>query len=324
MTIRMFVCFAVLFSTVAAVAGAEPPVARGQASWDRLLVAGYRHDRLEIIDGEGEVLWFMETRDRSADAWMLPDGNIIYSAKQNGTKIVQPDYESGRGGEVVWHRPVPEGCETHACQPLGEGRFLIGESHEGVSYILEVDTEGNEYVRIPMKGLGDAHGTWRVIRKTPQGTYLVPAPGEDYDGRRAVEVDAEGNIIRRFPGGAWLGVRLPDGNTLLSSGGPRWGGKVTKILEVDPDGEVVWKLENRDLPDGMKLGFTCGVQRLPNGNTLICNGKYGMGPDANPGPAVFEITRDKEVVWSWGREIKNHVTSVMVLDEDVVEKGSWR
>jgi hypothetical protein len=316
-------CTVLLSMCIAAAEDAVDKV-QGKASWDRLLVAGYRLDKIMIMNRSGKVLWSMETTDRSSDAWMLDNGNIIYSCKQNGTKIVKPDYESGQGGEMVWHRPVPAGCETHACQPLGDGKFLIGESYEGVSYVLEVDTEGKEHKRIELKGLGDAHGTWRVIRKTPQGTYLIVAPGQGELTRQAVEIDSEGNVIRRFPGGAWLAVRLPNGNTLLSSGGPHWGGKGPKILEVDPAGEIVWKLENKDLPEGVKLGFTCGVQRLPGGNTLICNGKYGMGPDGDPGPAIFEITRDKKVAWTWDAAPKNYVTSVMVLDEKTRKQGSWR
>jgi hypothetical protein len=49
-----------------------------------------------------------------------------------------------------------------------------------------------------------------------------------------------------------------------------------------------------------------------------------MGPDGDPGPAIFEITRDKKVAWTWDAAPKNYVTSVMVLDKDVIERGSWR
>ena len=37
-------------------------------------------------------------------------------------------------------------------------------------------------------------------------------------------------------------------------------------------------------------GFMSGAQRLPNGNTLICNGESGT---------LFEVTRNKDVVWTY-------------------------
>ncbi|HZW33106.1 MAG TPA: aryl-sulfate sulfotransferase [Isosphaeraceae bacterium] len=37
-------------------------------------------------------------------------------------------------------------------------------------------------------------------------------------------------------------------------------------------------------------GFMSGAQRLPNGNTLICNGVSGT---------IFEVTRNKEAVWTY-------------------------
>jgi hypothetical protein len=309
---------------LAASCQAAPPTGEADASWDRLLVAGVRHGKMQIINRAGEEVWSMQSREYTCDAWMLSDGNIIYASKDKGTKIIKPDLEKGQGAELIWHRPVPEGCETHSCQPLDGGYFLIGENYDGVSYLVEVNRKGHERKRVELRGLGDKHGTWRNVRKTPQGTYLVGGQGEGYKGRRAMEVDGDGKVIRRFPGGGFVAVRLPDGHTLLSSGSGHWGESVARIFETDPEGKIVWKLENKDLPEGVKLGFTCGVQRLPNGNTLICNGKFNMGPNANPGPAVFEITREKKIVWSWGQEMKNHVTNVMVLDREVIERGSWR
>jgi hypothetical protein len=225
---------------------------------------------------------------------------------------------------VVWHRPVPEGCETHSCQPLGGGRFLIGESYDGVSYVLEVDRGGKEYKRIKLEGIGSRHGTFRVIRKTPEGTYLIAGTGEGYKGRRAMEIDGSGKVIRRFPGGGYMALRLPNGNTLLSSGDKHLGDCEARVFEVDPAGRIVWKIEHDELLPEIRIGYSAGVQRLPGGNTLICNGGYHLGPDVDPGAAIFEITPDKEVVWTSPAGMKNRVTSVMVLDEGFRGPGPWR
>jgi len=49
-----------------------------------------------------------------------------------------------------------------------------------------------------------------------------------------------------------------------------------------------------------------------------------MGSKANPGPAVFEITPDKKVVWTCPEDLNKRVTTVMGLDEEVIEKGALR
>jgi hypothetical protein len=70
------------------------------------------------------------------------------------------------------------------------------------------------------------------------------------------------------------------------------------ILEVDPvDKKVVWKYEN-----GMQFcsPFQSSVERLPNGNTLICEAE---------GSRLFEITREGEIVWEYTIEAHRHFGS---------------
>ena len=61
----------------------------------------------------------------------------------------------------------------------------------------------------------------------------------------------------------------------------------------DADGKVVWRVDNSDV-DG-RFADPCGGQRLASGNTVICS--YGQRKPNMP--KVFEITRDKEVVWEY-------------------------
>jgi len=64
----------------------------------------------------------------------------------------------------------------------------------------------------------------------------------------------------------------------------------SRILEVDPKtNDIVWEYFDTDY-----LGFysdsISGVQRLPNGNNLICSGNQGR---------LFEVTPKKEIVWEY-------------------------
>jgi hypothetical protein len=51
--------------------------------------------------------------------------------------------------------------------------------------------------------------------------------------------------------------------------------------------------------------FISGCQRLPNGNTLICNGSVGR---------FFEVTREKERVWEYVSPFYFKFTPPSVLD----------
>ncbi|MEQ8339044.1 MAG: hypothetical protein RIA62_16910, partial [Cyclobacteriaceae bacterium] len=65
-----------------------------------------------------------------------------------------------------------------------------------------------------------------------------------------------------------------------------------KTIEVNKQGEIVWKLSNDDFKENL-LQDPCGAQRLPNGNTVIAS--YA----AKEGVKLFEVTRKKEVVWTY-------------------------
>jgi len=56
----------------------------------------------------------------------------------------------------------------------------------------------------------------------------------------------------------------------------------------------VWKVSNLDVKE-RPFQDPCGIQRLPNGNTVIAS--YG----AKQGVKLFEITPNKELVWSYSQ-----------------------
>ena len=67
-----------------------------------------------------------------------------------------------------------------------------------------------------------------------------------------------------------------------------------------------------DLP-GITLKFMAGLQRLPNGNTVMSNwlghGQFGQAPH------LIEVTRERRVVWTFADHLTmKTVSSVQVLD----------
>ncbi|MBK8778524.1 MAG: hypothetical protein IPO25_14420 [Saprospiraceae bacterium] len=85
---------------------------------------------------------------------------------------------------------------------------------------------------------------------------------------------------------AFTAIRLDNGHTLVSLT------HGNKVVELDKNGKVVWKVSNEDLTEKL-FQDPCGLQRLPNGNTVIAS--YG----AKSGTKLFEITRDYKVVWQY-------------------------
>ena len=139
----------------------------------------------------------------------------------------------------------------------------------------------------------NAHMQTRMLRVLPNGNYIAPHlldfAVKEYDPKtgkvlRAIPTDDRGRGKRDWP---FTAIRLSNGNTLIGcTNGNR-------VIEVDGNGTIVWKVDNEDLGEDL-LDDACGVQRLPNGNTVITS--YHAKGDA---VKLTEVTRDKKVVWTF-------------------------
>ena len=79
---------------------------------------------------------------------------------------------------------------------------------------------------------------------------------------------------------------LPDGNILIFDNGTYRGYSI--VRELNPvTGELVWEYQD---PEHFFSPFRSGNQRLPNGNTFICECDAGR---------LFEVTRSGDVVWDF-------------------------
>ncbi len=86
---------------------------------------------------------------------------------------------------------------------------------------------------------------------------------------------------------------LPNGNIMLFDNGTLRG--FSRVIEVDPlaveneDNGIVWEYRAQD-PTDFFSPYISGGQRLPNGDTLICEGNKAH---------LFEVTRAGEIVWDF-------------------------
>jgi len=178
---------------------------------------------LAIVSKDGQIEWqydVLTLGGEANDAWLLPNGNVVFAHK-SGARELTP------AKEVVWSYAAPAGSEVHSCQPIAGGHYLLGEAHDGgIGQLREVDSSGKvlSTVTVNAPSALPAHGQFREVRKTPQGTYLVTYLQID----KAMEFDEQGKPLRTFACGSFVAIRLPDGNTLISCGDAH------RVIEVDP------------------------------------------------------------------------------------------
>lgn len=275
--------------------------AQAQSESHRIVVADYSKRRLAIVDAKGKIEWEYKIGDLH-DLHPLPDGNLLFQT--SFTRLVEVD---PRTSKIVWEydakksngnagRPV----EAHAFQRLADGVTMIAES--GPGRIIEVDRAGKLLREIKLQvARPSAHQDTRLVRKLDNGHYLACQESDgavrEYDGAGKVVWDYAVPLFDQKPRGghgveAWgnavfAAVRLPNGNTLISTGNGH------SVLEVTHDKKIVWHLKQHDLP-GIKLAWVTTLQVLPSGNIVL--GNCHAGP-ANP--QIVEITRDKRVVWTF-------------------------
>ena len=257
----------------------------------------YTQGKVFIVSADGKVEW-----DYAApfcnDLWVLPNSNLLFNTGHGVQEVT-------REKKVVFD--YQSKSEIFACQRLPDGNTFIGECNAG--RLLDVDPAGKivKEIRLLPEGKDGGHLYMRNARRLANGNTLVA----HYGLQAVIEYDPQGKIVREIPavGGPHSAVRLPNGNTLIACA-DRPGGH--RVFEADPAGKTVWEVKDGDLP-GIAFAFMAGVQRLPNGNTLMSNwlghGKFGTAPH------LIEVTPDKQVVWTFAdHKTMRTISSALRLD----------
>jgi hypothetical protein len=153
----------------------------------------------------------------------------------------------------------------------GDKRFKPGNillSPRNLGFIFIVDKDSKEIV-------------WEY-----SGNYAGGLSGQHEPHMIEKGLSGEGNIVI-FDNGA------PPYRSIAHTG-------CSIVLEINPlTKEIVWKYED-GYWDRRKFysAFQSSVQRLQNGNTLIC--EYGT-------PRIFEVTVEGEIVWEYALKREEHV-----------------
>jgi len=280
------------------VLGLTPVIAAAAGEIPRMIVSSYTKASAYVIDN-GKVVWEYRMPGACQDAWMLPGGNVLVSG---GNQVV----EVTRDKQVVWKYESPAGIKTeiHSCQPLPGGSTLIGEG--GMNRLIEVDRQGQVTKEVKLNLKGGAHLEMRIVRKTPQGTYLVVCPAET----AIIEFDSQGRQLRRVGPAqtkdqnvTWKLAHsveiLENGNWLI---GTSYG---ATLFEIDKQDRVVWTLTPQDVPE---LGFVyaAAVDRLPDGTIVVA--AY------NSKTPIFAVNRHKKVPWTYQNPQIGAPTNVKIIE----------
>lgn len=260
-----------------------------------------------ILNEQGEPEWTAPQK-KARDGYVLDNGHVLIAwAKE----VVEFDKDK----KPVWtYKLDPSNGEIATAQRLANGDTLIAELGKNPR-LIEVSPKGEIKAEVKLQPETDnVHMQTRMSRKLANGNYLVP----HLLAFAVKEYDPTGKVVNEFPtdtehfGGAkaknwpFTAIRTPgsqehpEGTTVV---GCTYG---NRVVEFAADGKIVWELTNKDVNGIIK--DACGVQRLPNGNTVIaCYGK-------KKGVKLFEVNKDKKIVWQYDGPHRVHHFQVLTTN----------
>ncbi len=259
-----------------------------------------------IVDEEGREVW--KTKGGAKDATRMANGHILITYRDH---VVEFDANK----KLAWkYQKEKSDSELVSAWRLKDGKTLITVLGNKPR-LIEVDSSGKVAKTIPVdpEQIKNHHMQTRMARKLDNGNYLAP----HLFGYSVREYDSSGKVVADFKtdtkhfGGKdaknwpFTAIRLKNGNTLV---GCTYG---NRVVEFDASGKVVWELTNKDV--GGIIKDACGVQRLPNGNTVVTS--YGQRKKG--AVKIFEVTRDKKVVWKYTGHHAHHFQILTTNGEPV-------
>lgn len=255
----------------------------------------------QIVDASGKATWKYPAATR--DGEVLPNGNLLLTLSKNKAYPGGAVVEVTRDLKVVWEYKGTQ-TEVNTAVLLPNGNIMLTEAGDKPR-LLEVARDGSIKVEIPLGcQTTNHHMQSRMARKLPNGHYLVPQE------KTVREYDAQGKVVweRQNPESSldnrsFCCLRNAAGHTLISLT------VGNHIIEVDATGKVVWELRDGDLAN-VRVNRTTALAWLPNGNIIFSN--YAARA---PQPKLVEITRQKQVVWSYTDGTNQGVHEFHLLDE---------
>ena len=257
------------------------------------------------LDWDGNVVWQFEHPTLHHDHCRLRNGNTVVLAWE----VLDPDIAAHIQGGVPGSEMAPGVLDEDFCWVPDLAAQSGTERPAGTvvsDAVFEVDPGGNV--------VWEWHGSDHL---DPQLDVICPLEGrQEWTHGNGVDEMADGSLILSFrqtstiltidrPTGKVLWrwgpgtvshqhdpVPLDTGNILLFDNGEHRlrGSCHSRVVELNPrTGEIEWQYVGSPPLAFFSTGIS-GAQRLPNANTLICEGRTGR---------LFEVTPGGDIVWEF-------------------------
>jgi len=237
------------------------------------------------VDWDGNLVWKHEAPYQEHDFYRLDNGNTLYIS-WDPEGIVPPDIAAKIKGGLpgTEHKGVMRGDVIREVNPAGE------EVWNWFAY-QHLDPELDALRPLESRGL---YTCLNSVFGLPNGDVLISSRHTD----SIYIIDkATGDVKWRWGRGKIAlqhdATMLDNGNILLFDNGAHREGfapNYSRAIEVNPStNKIVWEYKS-DPPSDFYSAIMGGCQRLPNGNTLICEALMGR---------VFEVTYEGEMVWEY-------------------------
>jgi hypothetical protein len=243
----------------------------------------YKIGAVMEVDWNGRVLWEVQHPDHHHDGILLRNGNVLLLCLAQLPQELVPKIKGGRAG-----------TEHHGTM---YGDYLVEMTTAG-SVVwefrtwehLDPETDRITAIQEPRDEWTHSNG----LAELPNGDIVVSFRTIS----TVIIIDRKtGKIIWKLGAPPLCGQHaptpLPNGNLLIFDNGPHRVDHpmpFSRVIEVDvATKQIVWKYQEKREYEFFSPRIS-NAQRLPNGNTLICEGDFGR---------FFEVTREGEVVWEY-------------------------
>ena len=279
----------VCITTLPSLAAADKPSATPASPLGRyLLVAS---EGLYVVEPDGKSSWFYHPAaagqqvrgmedDIIYDGFALANGNFLFSTHRYIREV-------DRQKRTVWEYRLVAPAEVKSGVPLPNGGVAVLNSSEQA--ILELEPGTNKVLhRIPVPAKGTDHTRYMLMRRTPEGNYLVALRDE----QRLVEVNPAGQLLHSFtvPGMPVMAQRLSDGSTI---GTGKFG-----MVKLDADWKNIWSFAAPDAEANFPLLISWGVTELPDRRLIVANSDWHLGKKDDNRVQFFAVDAARNVSWT--------------------------
>ncbi len=282
--------------------GGSPADASVVGNPRRVLLCDEGNTRLLLVDLESpdHAVW-SKPLDGLRDIQLVGGDRVAASIAKG---YVELDLKTG-----ATKKEVSNFAGVESIRRLPNGNTVLGANASGGVTLQELDSQD---APIPgHKATFSSYGQFRLLRRTPQGTFLIGV------GTKMAEVNWNNQTLWEMdiPGGSsvYQGLRLANGTLAVASG---YG---AAILVIDPAAKkVLTTIGGKAQPDAGAIvpNFYAGFQILQNGHFVVTNWEGHGGGNGSKGFQLLEYDASGLLVWKWKQDpnLVSSLHGVIVLD----------